>query len=166
MKVHIISCTEAVTQWERHYMHMQTSCRRILSTIPAGGASWLWWSVPTSCWCCGLEWALWGRPEEWGTQLRRWSRNRSSTFTGNTVLSRVSAHLRVSTHPSFLMILWFTYYVYMRYTYKWLVCVSAHPNFWPINFKRPWVLTRENTVCSRVFVLWFRGWFMLQFKTT
>ncbi len=31
----------------------------------------------------------------------------------------------------------------MHYTYKW---VSAHPRFWPVNFKRPWVLTRENMV--------------------
>ncbi len=34
-------------------------------------------------------------------------------------------------------------HVYLRYTYKWLVYVRAHPRFWPVNFKRPWALTRE-----------------------
>ncbi len=33
-------------------------------------------------------------------------------------------------------------------TYKWLlrVHVSAHPSFWPVDFKHPWVLTRDSTV--------------------
>ncbi len=61
---------------------------------------------------------------------------------------------RVSAYPTFLMILRFTY-VYMGYVYKWLLRVSVHPRFiacglfglfWPVNFKRPWALTRENTV--------------------
>ncbi len=34
-------------------------------------------------------------------------------------------------------------HVYVRYTYKWLLRVNAHPRFWPVNFKRPWALTRE-----------------------
>ncbi len=37
-------------------------------------------------------------------------------------------------------------HVYMRYAYKWLVRVSPHPRFWPVNFKRPWALTQENMV--------------------
>ncbi len=37
-------------------------------------------------------------------------------------------------------------YNIMRYTYKWLVCVSAHPHFLARQFKRPWALTRENMV--------------------
>ncbi len=32
----------------------------------------------------------------------------------------------------------------MRYAYKWLVCVCAHPRFWPVNSKRQWAFTREN----------------------
>ncbi len=42
------------------------------------------------------------------------------------VLSRVSTHLRVSAHPLFddSMV-----HVYLCYTYKWLVCVSAYPRF-------------------------------------
>ncbi len=39
-------------------------------------------------------------------------------------------------------------HVYTHCTYKWLLCVSTHPRFWPVNFKRPWVLTQENMVCS------------------
>ncbi len=26
-------------------------------------------------------------------------------------------------------------HIYMRYTYKWHVCVSAHPRFWPVKLK-------------------------------
>ncbi len=37
-------------------------------------------------------------------------------------------------------------HVYIRYTYKWLLRVSATLVVWPVNFKRPWVLTQENTV--------------------
>ncbi len=44
-------------------------------------------------------------------------------------------------------------HVYVRYTYKWLVCVSAHPVFWLVNCKRPWALTRENMVCAYVHVV-------------
>ncbi len=60
----------------------------------------------------------------------------------STIFSRVSAHLRVSALFDDPMVV----HVYMRYTYKRLVCVSAHPVFWAINFKRPCTLTRENTV--------------------
>ncbi len=37
-------------------------------------------------------------------------------------------------------------HVYMHYTYKWLLHVSATLVVWPVNFKRPWVLTQEVTV--------------------
>ncbi len=26
---------------------------------------------------------------------------------------------------------------------RWLLCVSAHPNFWPKNYKHTWVLTQD-----------------------
>ncbi len=54
-----------------------------------------------------------------------------------TVFSRVSAHLRVSTHPRFLLILWSVVHVYMRYTYKWLLRVNTHPRFFAREFKLP-----------------------------
>ncbi len=57
---------------------------------------------------------------------------------GFTVLSRVSAHLRVSAQ-FFLMILWS---VYMR---KWLLRINAHPVL-AVHFKRLWALNREITV--------------------
>ncbi len=54
--------------------------------------------------------------------------NHYGTFSGYLyVFSRVSAHLRVSAHPPFFDDQMF--HVYMRYTYKWLVCVSAHLRF-------------------------------------
>ncbi len=44
--------------------------------------------------------------------------------------------------------------VYMRYTYKWLVCVSAHPpGVLVVNSKCPWALTRENMVHAFVDML-------------
>ncbi len=38
--------------------------------------------------------------------------------------------------------------IYMRYTYKWLLRVNAHPVFWPVIFKRPWALNREIAVLA------------------
>ncbi len=65
-----------------------------------------------------------------------------------TVFCRVSTRLRVNTHPPFLMILWFALaYIYIRTCIR-LLHVTAHPRFWPMNFKHPWALTRENTVLT------------------
>ncbi len=41
--------------------------------------------------------------------------------------------------------------VRMRCTYKWLLRVSAHPVFWPVNFNCRWALARENTVLMSLF---------------
>ncbi len=35
---------------------------------------------------------------------------------------------------------------YMRYTYKWLLHVNAHPRFLAREFQAPWALNREITV--------------------
>ncbi len=68
-----------------------------------------------------------------------------------TVFSRVSAHLRVSAHPHFLMILWFEGICVIRTNKMACLCKQAPtPVFWPVNFKRPWALARENTV-----ITWF-----------
>ncbi len=77
--------------------------------------------------------------------------------------SRVSAHLRVSAHPILMTLHGCcdyqdrilsnkrsspykrspSYDDPMRYTYKWLLRVNAHPRFLAVNFKRPWALNRE-----------------------
>ncbi len=43
-------------------------------------------------------------------------------------------------------------YVHMR-----IVCVSTHPILWPMSFKHPWALTRDNTVnvnCQEIHRCW------------
>ncbi len=62
------------------------------------------------------------------------------------LLSWVSAQLRVSAHSPFLMILLVRVYIYVIYV--WLLSINAHPLFLAREyyFKRPWVLTRDNTV--------------------
>ncbi len=44
-------------------------------------------------------------------------------------------------------------YIHVRYTYKWLLRVSAHPRFWPVNFKYPRLLTRENQNLDNIMCL-------------
>ncbi len=71
-----------------------------------------------------------------------------------TVFSWISAHLRVSAHPLFVdpMV-----YILMRYTYKWLVCVSALPRYLGRQLQAPMdVYSREygtkyivSRICSR-----------------
>ncbi len=45
------------------------------------------------------------------------------------------------------MILWFLciYLIHVHFAF----CLSAHPCFWPVNSKHPWVLTRDTTVVAR-----------------
>ncbi len=63
-----------------------------------------------------------------------------------TVFSRVRARLRVSAHPPFLMLLWFMC-IYVICTNDFSLYIGTNfPVCWPINFKHPWVVTRENTV--------------------
>ncbi len=74
------------------------------------------------------------------------------TLTSTMILyfSRVSAHLCVSAHPPFLMILYMVH-VYMRYAYKWLVCVSAHPRFFAHQLQAPMgAYLREYGTCMRL----------------
>ncbi len=32
------------------------------------------------------------------------------------------------------------------YGWIWLLCVSVHPQFLPVNYKRPWAISRDNAV--------------------
>ncbi len=60
-----------------------------------------------------------------------------------TIYSRVSAHLCVSSHPPFLMIL---VCACMHYKYKWLIRVCNHP---PLFFG-PWVSSGHGRLLGRI----------------
>ncbi len=53
-------------------------------------------------------------------------------------MPQVSTHFRVSVHPQYLMTYGFTCVLFItQCTYKWLLCVSTHPRFWPEEFQAP-----------------------------
>ncbi len=60
------------------------------------------------------------------------------------VASRVSTHLRVSAHPPFLSL---RVYVIHKIASPYM-CKCPPFFFWPVNFKRRWAFTWENTVST------------------
>ncbi len=67
--------------------------------------------------------------------------------SGNIVVFWVSAHLQVSAHPPLFDDPTVRVRIhYTQCTCRWLLCISAHPDLWPMNSKCPWVLTRDSMV--------------------
>ncbi len=71
-------------------------------------------------------------------------------YVRRSVVSQVSAHLQVSTHPPIFdepMVC-----VHTPYPYEWLLRVSAYPHVLAreFNSKGPWARTRDNTVYAHV----------------